>query len=108
MHELPDGAAHGKQLWPPHASDDVADDGPHDLLCPCQAEVCRLLHDEARFGKLERLHEVEVHATVHQLHDDVRKGVAVRGGILSLLESTEYRKRLLAERLGVIEAKEWL
>ena len=86
-HELPDGTTYGKQLRTIHAPDDAADDGPHDLLHPCQADGRRLLHDEARFGELERLHEVEVHATVRQLDYDVRECVPVRGGILSPLES---------------------
>jgi hypothetical protein len=86
-HELPDGAAYGQQLRTIHAPDDAADDGPHDLLHPCQADGRRLLHDEARFGELERLHEVEVHATVRQLDYDRRECVPVRGSILSPLES---------------------
>jgi hypothetical protein len=51
-HELPDGAAHGKQLVAFHAPDNASDDGPHDLLCPCHADVRGLLHDETRFGLL--------------------------------------------------------
>jgi hypothetical protein len=104
-HELPNGATYGQQLRPIHAPDDVADDGPHHLLRTCQAQVRRLLHDETRFGELERFHEVEVHAAVRQLHDDVRQGATVSGDILSLLESAEHRKRLLAKAVGVIETK---
>jgi hypothetical protein len=50
-HELPDVAADGNQLWGVHAADDVTDDGPHDLLRGCQAEVRRLLENEASLSE---------------------------------------------------------
>jgi len=88
-HELPDGSAHGQQLRAIHAPNDLTDDRRHDLLDAQHSEVRRLFHQETWLGKFERLHEVVVQAAVRQLHYDIRKGVAVCGGIRSVLDSTE-------------------